>query len=309
MEIWTEIKILVPAEYTEMTGDIANMCVPYGIYIEDYRDLEQAAEEIAHIDLIDEELLKKDRTRSIIHIYISPEDNPAEAIAFLRERLTAENIPFEIDTADSDRAEWENNWKQYFKPVKVGEKLLIRPVWEQIDDPEGRVVLDLEPGVAFGSGTHETTRLCLSVLEKYITPGCTMLDVGCGSGILSAASLLLGAKHVTGVDIDPLAVKTAAENIERNGFGEDRYTLINGNLTDKVSGVFDVIAANIVADAIIALSGGVKKFMRPDTVYIVSGIIDKREQDVVNALTSLGFTITERYEQNGWICFVVKCEM
>lgn len=306
MEIWTEIKILVPAEYTETTGNIANMCVPYGIYIEDYRDLEQAALEIAHIDLIDEELLKKDRTRSVVHIYISPEENPAEAIAFLKERLAAAGIPFEIETADSDRADWENNWKQYFKPIKVGERLLIRPVWEEIADTEGRVVLDLEPGIAFGSGTHETTRLCLSVLEKYITPGCSMLDVGCGSGILSAASLLLGAEHATGVDIDPLAVKTAAENIRRNGFGDERFTLIHGNLTDKVSGTFDVIAANIVADAIIALSGGVRQFMRPDTVYIVSGIIDQREQDVLNALSSLGFRVKERYEMNGWICMVVQ---
>lgn len=306
MEIWTEIKILVPAEYTEVTGDIANMCVPYGIYIEDLRDLEQATMEIAHIDLIDEELLKKDRTKSVIHIYISPEDVPAEAIAFLRERLTAEGIPFEIETAESDRAEWENNWKQYFKPVEVGEKLLIRPVWEEVADPKGRLVLDLEPGVAFGSGTHETTRLCLSVLEKYITPGCSMLDVGCGSGILSAASLLLGAGHITGVDIDPLAVKTAEENIVRNGFGADRYTLIHGDLTDKVSGLFDVIAANIVADAIIALSGGVKAFMRPDTVYIVSGIIEKREPDVTDALATLGFSVAERYEQNGWICLVAR---
>ncbi|MBQ6019924.1 MAG: 50S ribosomal protein L11 methyltransferase [Clostridia bacterium] len=306
MEIWTEIKLLVPAEYTETAGDIANMCVPYGIYVEDYRDLEQAALEIAHIDLIDEDLLKKDRTKSVVHLYISPEDNPAEAIAFLSERLRAEGIPFEIETAESDRADWENNWKQYFKPIKVGEKLLIRPVWEEIPDTEGRVVLDLEPGVAFGSGTHETTQLCLSVLEKYVTPGCTMLDVGCGSGILSAASLLLGASHVTGVDIDPLAVKTAAENIKRNGFGEDRYTLIHGNLTDKVRGTFDVIAANIVADAIIALSGGVRAFMRPDTVYIVSGIIENRERDVTDALDALGFLIRERYERNGWLCLAVK---
>ncbi len=306
MEIWTEIKISVPAGFTDAAGDIANMCVPYGIYIEDYRDLEQAALEIAHIDLIDEELLKKDRTKSVVHIYISPEDNPAEAIAFLKERLGAEHIPFEIDTADSDRAEWENNWKQYFKPIKVGDRLLIRPVWEEISDAEGRVVLDLEPGVAFGSGTHETTQLCLSVLEKYITPGCTMLDVGCGSGILSVAGLLLGAGHAVGVDIDPLAVKTARENLARNGFGEDRCDLIHGNLTDKVSGTFDVIAANIVADAIIALSGGVKRFMRPDTVYIVSGIIDKREQDVLDALAGFGFAVLERYERNGWLCFVLK---
>ncbi|MBR1811911.1 MAG: 50S ribosomal protein L11 methyltransferase [Clostridia bacterium] len=308
MENWTEIKIIVPAAHTDVTGDIANMCVPYGIYTEDYRDLEQAALDIAHIDLIDEELLQKDRTKSIIHIYISPDDNPAEAAAFLEERLHAEHIPFAIEFALRDREEWENNWKKYFKPVKIGQKLLIRPVWEEIADAEkeNRVVLDLEPGIAFGSGTHETTRLCLSVLEKYITPGCDMLDVGCGSGILSVAALLLGANHATGVDIDSLAVKTAAENGARNGFGADKYTLIHGDLTDKVSGAFDVIAANIVADAIIALSGGIKQFMRENSVYIISGIIDKRESDVLAAVNALGFTVKERHEQNGWLCFVLE---
>ena len=308
MTIWTEIRIRVPSEYTDVTGDIANLCVPYGIYIEDYRDLEQAALEIAHIDLIDEDLLKKDRTHSVIHIYISPEENPAEAIAFLEARLAAAGVPYEVDTSPANQEEWENNWKQYFKPIKVGERLLIRPAWETVEDAGGRVVLELEPGAAFGSGTHETTRLCLSVLEKYIFPGCAMLDVGCGSGILSVASLLLGASHATGVDIDALAVKTAAENAARNGFGPDRCTLIHGNLTDKVSGTFDVIAANIVADAIILLSGGVRRFMRPDSVYIVSGIIEQREQDVLDAVTALGFSVKERHTLNDWLCLVLTGE-
>lgn len=306
MAEWTEIKITVPSEYTEVTGDIANMCVPYGIYTEDYRDLEQAASEIAHIDLIDEELLKKDRSKSLIHIYISPEENPAEASVFLEERLSAENIPFEIDLSLCKQDDWLNNWKKYFKPVPVGKKLLIRPVWEEEYDSCGRTVLNLEPGIAFGSGTHETTRLCLAALEKYIKPDCSMLDVGCGSGILSVASLLLGASHATGVDIDALAVKTAVENGKMNGFGEDRYTLLHGNLTDKITGKYDVIAANIVADAIIMLSADIRRFMTDDAVYIVSGIIDKREDDVLSAIEKLEFNIINRAEENGWVCLELK---
>lgn len=306
MADWTEIKITVPSEFTDITGDIANMCVPYGIYTEDYRDLELQAREIAHIDLIDEELLKKDRSKSLIHIYISPEENPSEASAFLEERLSCEHIPYEIDLSLCKQDDWLNNWKKYFKPVPVGEKLLIRPVWETDFDCGGRTVLNLEPGIAFGSGTHETTRLCLSVLEKYITPGCSMLDVGCGSGILSVASLLLGAEKATGVDIDALAVKTARENGKMNGFSEDSYTLLHGNLTDRISGKYDVVAANIVADAIIMLSKDIRQFMNNGAVYIVSGIIDQRENDVLTVLDELGFTVTERYAENGWVCLVLK---
>lgn len=300
---WTEIKVTVPVERVDEAGAIVSMTVPYGIYIEDYSDMEDAVLEIAHIDLIDEELLARDRSKGIVHVYISPEENPNEAVSFIKERLTAENISFEIDSVLCKNADWENNWKKYFKPMPVGEKLLIQPIWKDKVDAGDRVVLNLEPGLAFGSGTHETTRLCLEAIEKHITPGCKMLDIGCGSGILSIASLLLGAGEATGVDIDKLAVKTAMENANRNGFDESRYTLYHGNLTDKVHGKFDVIAANIVADAIIMLSKGVDEFMNDDSVYIVSGIIDMREDEVVLALDNYGFRITARHEEGGWLCF------
>ena len=300
---WTEIKVTVPVERVDEAGAIVSMTVPYGIYIEDYSDMEDAVLEIAHIDLIDEDLLERDRTKGIVHVYISPEENPNEAVSFIKERLDSENISYEIDTVLCKNADWENNWKKYFKPMPVGEKLLIQPIWKDKVESGDRVVLNLEPGLAFGSGSHETTRLCLAAIEKYITPGCKMLDIGCGSGILSIASLLLGAEEATGVDIDKLAVKTAMENAVRNGFDESKYTLYHGNLTDKVSGKFDVIAANIVADAIIMLSKGVDEFMNDNSVYIVSGIIDVRENEVVSALDNYGFRITARHEEGGWLCF------
>lgn len=300
---WTEIKVTVPVERVDEAGAIVSMTVPYGIYIEDYSDMEDAVLEIAHIDLIDEELLARDRSKGIVHVYISPEENPNEAVSFIKDRLYAENIPFEIDSVLCKNSDWENNWKKYFKPMPVGERLLIQPIWKDKVDAGDRVVLNLEPGLAFGSGTHETTRLCLEAIEKHITPGCKMLDIGCGSGILSIASLLLGAGEATGVDIDKLAVKTAMENANRNGFDESKYTLYHGNLTDKVHGKFDVIAANIVADAIIMLSKGVDEFMNEDSVYIVSGIIDMREDEVVSALDNYGFRITARHEEGGWLCF------
>ncbi len=300
---WTEIKVTVPVERVDEAGSIVSMTVPYGIYIEDYSDMEDAVLEIAHIDLIDEDLLAKDRTKGIVHVYISPEENPNEAVSFIKERLDSENIPYEIDSSLCKNADWENNWKKYFKPIPIGEKLLIQPIWKDKVDAGDRVVINLEPGLAFGTGSHETTRLCLEAIEKHIKPGSKMLDIGCGSGILSIASLLLGASEATGVDIDKLAVKTAMENAERNGFDEKKYTLYHGNLTDKVSGKFDVIAANIVADAIIMLSKCVDAFMNDDSVYIVSGIIDIRENEVVSALNEYGFRITARHEEGGWLCF------
>lgn len=303
-ESWTEVKIEVPADRVDLAGDIANMVVPYGIYIEDYSNLEAEAMEIAHIDLIDEELLAKDRSKAIVHVYISPEANPAEAISFLEERYRAEKIPHEISCASCVKEDWINNWKKYFKPIPVGKKLLIRPIWEENFDADGRIVLDLEPGLAFGTGTHETTRLCLELLEKYIRPGCEFLDMGCGSGILSVAALLLGAKSAVGVDIDPLAVKTAVENAKSNGV-EERFTGICGNLADKVSGKFQVVAANIVADIVILLSKDAPRFLEKDSVYIVSGIIDAREDDVLSALSDT-FTVLERREEKGWVAMALK---
>ncbi|MGN0453809.1 MAG: 50S ribosomal protein L11 methyltransferase [Ruminococcus sp.] len=306
MPQWTEIKIEIHTADVDKASDIANMVVPYGIYIEDYAALEQEVQEIAHIDLIDEELLQKDRTKAYIHIYLEPDVSPAEAVAFLSERFTSEGIDHKIDTSGCAEEDWRNNWKKYFNPTPVGEKLLIRPSWRDDFDPEGRAVLNIDPGLAFGTGNHETTRLCLELIEKYIKVGGSVLDVGCGSGILAIGALLLGAESALGVDIDPIAVDTAKDNAKINGV-EDKFSVICGDLTEKVSGKFDLIAANIVADAIIELSGKVKQFMKEDTVYIMSGIIDLRRDRVVNALEP-DFDIIEEHGENGWVCLAAKAK-
>lgn len=301
---WTEILIEVPAALVETAGNIANMTVPYGIYIEDYTNLEAEAMEIAHIDLIDEALLQKDRTKAWIHVYIRPGDNPGEAIAFLRERFASENIPGIITSAGCAEEDWINNWKKYFKPIPVGERLLIRPIWEEAFDAGGRIVLHLEPGLAFGTGTHETTRLCMEMLEEYLNPGDTLLDMGCGSGILAIAGLLLGAENAVGVDIDPLAVKIAVENAKINGVGE-RFTAICGDLTEKVTGKYKLVVANIVADVVVLLSQAAPKFMEADSVYLISGIIDTREQDVLDAIGGK-FEVIKRKEERGWVAMALR---
>ncbi len=302
---WTEIKIKVPVESTETAEAIANMVVPYGIYVEDYSNLEQDALDIAHIDMIDEDLLAKDRTVSIIHIYISDEENPFEAVAYLKEQYAAVGIGCEIDTDSISEAEWADNWKKFFKTTEIGEKLVIRPSWEEYDNKAGRVVLSIDPGAAFGTGTHATTRMCLGLLEKYIYPDCTMLDIGSGSGILSIAGVLLGSKCADGVDIDPVAVKVAAENAEMNNIS-DKVTFIKGDLCDKITDRYDVVCANIVADVIISLLENVDTFMKENSVFICSGIIDIREDDVKAAFNKYGFEIIDEETMENWRAFAVK---
>ena len=269
MKNWTEIKIAVDAADIDRAGDIANAAASCGIYIEDYRDLEQTVEEIAHIDLIGEELLAKDRSKGFVHLYLEPDVSPAEAAAFLSQRFESEGIAHTIELLDCAEEDWRNNWKKYFHPIAVGEKLMIVPSWYENYDTQGRIALNIDPGLAFGTGGHETTRLCLEMCEKYMKAGDSVLDVGCGSGILGIAALLCSAGRAVGVDIDEKAVETARENAAVNGV-DDRYTAIHGSFTDKVEGKYDIVLANIVADAILFLSRGVADFMKKDAVYIVS---------------------------------------
>ena len=310
---WTEIAITVPAEDVDRAGDIAQMVVPYGIYIEDYSNLEQEAWEIAHIDLIDEELLNKDRTKGIIHVYISPEENPAEAISFLQERYTAEGVPFTIDTADCVMEDWLNNWKKYFKPIPVGQSLLIRPTWEEDYDAGNRKVLHLEPGLAFGTGTHETTRLCMELLERYIKSDMDVLDVGCGSGILGMLALKFGAAYSVGTYLDPCAIEATYENMKVNGIPEDRYEVMIGNIIDdkevqdKVGyGCYDIVVANILADVLVELTPVIVSQLKPGGIYITSGIIDDKEQTVVDAVKAAGLEVLDVTYQGEWVC-VTAC--
>ena len=301
---WTEITVKIPTEYTDTAAAIANMTVPYGIYIEDYSDLEAKAEEIAHIDLIDEELINKDRTEALIHIYISECDNAAEALAFLKERLTAENIPFSCGAEGVNDADWSENWKKYFHATEIGDKLAIVPSWEEYDNKENRKILHIDPGAAFGTGPHATTSLCLSMLENYVAEGSKMLDIGCGSGILSIASVLLGAETAVGVDIDAQSVKTAKENAELNNVsGKTEY--IVGDLADKINGKYNVVCANIVADVVIRLLGDVRTFMDENAVLLVSGIIDARENDVLAAAEKHGFKVKEKQYKDNWCAFAL----
>ncbi len=301
---WTEITARVPTDKTDEAAAIANMTVPYGIYIEDYTNLEADAEEIAHIDLIDEELVNKDRTHSIIHMYIAESDNAVEAVSYLRERFTACGIENEIKCELVDDADWNENWKKYFKAFEIGEKLAVCPSWESYDNKDNRTVISLDPGAAFGTGSHATTSLCLEILEKRVTQDTTVLDIGTGSGILAIAADLLGAKSAIGVDIDAQSVKTAIQNAEINGVSEKTEFLV-GDLADKISGKYDIVCANIVADVVIRLFDNVADFMKDNGILIVSGIIDMRAAEVEQSAKEHGFKITESLMREEWHAYVL----
>ncbi len=300
---WTEIVIQVPTAHTEQAAAIANMTVSHGIYIEDYSDLEAGAWEIAHIDLIDEDLLKNDRNHSLIHIYLSKEVNPTESVEYITERLTFLGIEHKVRQTDISEEEWENNWKQFFKCTEIGQRLCVRPCWEEYENKENRVILSIDPGAAFGTGTHATTSMCLELLEELITPQQTVLDIGAGSGILSVAAVLLGAEKADGVDIDPVAVRVAKENATLN-FVQDKTHYILGDLDKEITEQYDIVVANIVADAIIALSASAGRRMKEKGLFLCSGIIDLRAEEVKAALEAQGFRILRRVTKQNWVAFL-----
>lgn len=295
---WTELSITVSTAQAEEACAIAQMAAGGGIYLEDYSDLEEKTLEIAHIDLIDEELIKKDRSKAVIHLYLSPEQTPDEALAYIGSRLTSCGIPFSIATTGVREEDWANAWKTYYHAIALSDKLAICPSWEQFTPQPGQKVIHLDPGMAFGTGTHETTRLCLSLLEDVLHGGMSMLDVGCGSGILAICAKLLGSGRTVGVDIDEVAVRVAKENAAFNHCGD--IEILCGDLAADIEGPFDVICANIVADAILRLAKDLPALMHEKSVCIVSGIIDTRRDEVEQGLIAAGLTPVRTALQNGW---------
>ena len=211
-----------------------------------------------------------------------------------------------VDLANVREEDWANNWKQYFKPLTVGEKLVIKPSWEDYEQKDGRTILEIDPASSFGTGQHNTTQLCLELIEKNLRKGDRLLDLGCGSGILSIASILLGAKEITAVDISQNSVETAKENAAKNHIAVEKYTAYCGDiisensLVEKIGGGFDLIAANIVADVLIAMSPIFERFVKKGGTLILSGIITERADEVIEAVKSKGYTMLELREKDGW---------
>lgn len=300
---WTDIKIITDKKYEDIFDFVSAEICPMGVQIEDYSDLETEVENIAHVDLIEQDLLDKDRTKIIVHHYISPELDAQGLRLTLENRLDELGVEYKCETEFVNQEDWETGWKKYYHAMNIGERLAVCPSWEECDTD--RHVIKLDPGMAFGTGTHETTHLCLEVLDREIKGGERVLDVGTGSGILGIAAIMLGAGEVEGVDIDPTAVKVAIENAELNGVA-DKFVVKVGDLADEAKGKYQIVVANIVANAIMLLSKTIPQFLDKDGLYIMSGIIDTRKDEVVACLENIGFEITKVHEKNGWVCLEAK---
>lgn len=305
METWNELTVKVKTEDTARASDVCTVIADMGIYVEDYSDLENVVWNIAHVDLIEQELLERDRTHSLIHVYIKQEKDALECVEFIKARLDAEGIEYETSIVGVNEEDWANNWKQYYHTQRIGKRIVVTPSWEEYTPSGDDVQMRLDPGMAFGTGTHDTTRLCLELLEEVVTPETRILDVGTGSGILSVGGVLLGAPSALGVDIDPVAVKVANENAEINEV-TDKTEFVCGDLTDKVHGKFEIVTANIVADVIIRLLSTVKNYLLKGGVLIVSGIIDTRADEVENACHEAGFITEKRLEHGGWVAIKLR---
>lgn len=269
-------------------------------------------------DYYDEELTKMKDCESCIKVYLADNNQGNELfkeITKFVENLKAEHMDvdfgrLEITTRMLNDEDWANNWKQYFKPFTVSDKIIIKPSWEEYNEStEGKLILEIDPGMSFGTGQHHTTRLCIEQIIKHMTEGMRVLDMGCGSGILSIASILLGAENCVGVDIDENAVRIAKENAELNNIFEDRFSLYCGDVTndeklqEKIgNNKYDMIAVNIIAQIIMGMSMTFPKFLKKGGLVIASGIIKKYLQDVLDNFKELGFEVIEINDSEEWVC-------
>ena len=291
-----------------------------GFIIHDPADFEEFLENKEYNwDYVDDSLMGLKTVEPHITCYVQDNEQGAEMLSALGGTLDelkendTDDFYGSLDvTIDCVREEdWANNWKQYYKPFTVGEKLIVKPSWEEVENTDGRKILEIDPASSFGTGQHHTTKLVMEALEDIVKPGAKVLDLGCGSGILSIASLLFGAEKVTMCDIFENAVKTASENVEKNNFTHEHYTAYCGNIIDdaelrsKLGTGYDVVCANIVADVIIGMSPLFAGFMKPDATLIVSGIIDERLDEVNAALTENGFVIADSRSEEGWNCIIL----
>lgn len=297
---WSQIKVTCKVQNLETVKAIMT-AIDVSIMVEDYSDIETGLKTV-YGDLIDESILNSDKSVASCSVYVSEDQNIAEHISFIQTQLDSNKIEAKIEVLGTNEEEWSTAWRKYYKPTPIGHRMVVVPSWEEYEAKEGEIIIDMEPGMAFGTGTHETTRLCAELLEENIKSGDYLLDVGSGSGILAICASKLGAAKCAACDIDPVAVRTEVENAERNDCHNiDCYVsdllsdvkLIDGKL-------FDVVTANIVADIIIRMAPDIGKFIREGGYLIASGIIEEREAEVDAVVTKCGFEKVGAKHEKGW---------
>ena len=318
---WIEAKIFTTTEGIEPLSAMLLESGINGFQVEDDNELKEFLQTSSEFwDYVDEELLNKPVGETKIIFYVSANPYGNELLLGVKsgiERLKAMDIGLDLGRLHIETSEklndedWLNKWKDFYKPFSIGEKIIIKPCWEEFEAEDGKVVFSINPGHVFGTGLHQTTQLCMLALEKYINNESVVLDLGCGSGILSIIALLLGAKSAFACDIDKNAIKVAYDNAELNGIGKDKYYVTSGNVIDDKAlqdeigyEKYDVIVANIIADVICAISPVVPKQLKKDGIFISSGIIKDRIQDVYDAFEENYLEVVDTVCKDEWVSII-----
>ncbi len=317
---WLEARIETSKEGLDLLCSALEEIGFTGFAIHDPDDFDDLmAQRAGHWDYLEEGLRESILEGApSVTVYVPRNAQGAEqfsALQSLLKQLQSEHDNFgtlALTTKDLREEDWENSWKAYFHPFELGERLLVAPAWEEPENAQNRVILRVDPGSSFGTGQHETTRLCLTLLEECVENGAKVLDLGCGSGILSIAAILLGAKSALAVDIEENAVKAALDNAALNGIDMENYTALRGDilkdsaLVKKIGGGYDIVAANIVADVLIAMGGLFGGFLAPRGVLLLSGIIEARAEEVQEAMARQGFALEEARADGGWYALKLR---
>ena len=307
---WIEVRVITKSEALEPISGIFYSLDCKGVAIEDPEDILGREQGPLTWDFADINVLEHKGKVAVVKAYFAEEDNIEDVLQYVNERLTElKEMGLDLGEAKVEHEkmyeeDWANTWKQYYKPSKVGEKIVVKPIWEEYEAKDGELVVDLDPGMAFGTGTHETTRMCIQALERYVKEESTVFDVGCGSGILAIAAAKLGAMLAVGVDLDPVAVESSIENVGYNNL--KNIEILHGNLVEVIDGKADIVVANILAEIICILTDDVKRVLKDSGVFITSGIIHDRVDMVCEKLEATGFEVIEKNRDGEWNCIVAK---
>lgn len=314
---WVKLTLKTLTEAVELVSDMLMDMGIEGIEIKDNVPITEKERKEMFIDILPE--LDTDNKEAFVSFYLEEGANVQEVVTSVKEGLKELSVfvdtgSGEIEVSETEDTDWINNWKAYFKPFRLDDTIVIKPTWEELKDKKaGDIVIELDPGTAFGTGSHETTKLCILALKKYLTPGMEVLDVGSGSGILSIIASRLGAKKVLGTDIDPRAVEASVENTAVNSIPEEKVSFLNGDIISdenlkETAGFekYDIAVANILADIIIPLSGKIGVHLKPGGLFISSGIINTKKEQVLTAVKANGFEVLAVEEMGDWVSVIAK---
>lgn len=316
---WIECSIYTTSEALEVVSAMLLENGINGFQIEDYKDMINFLNSNStQWDYLDDDIINNNNETNI-KFYVSQNVYGKEIITRIKSELERlKNLGLELDLGnlklvikDVDEKDWIDNWKKYYKPFKIGEKILIKPEWENVDNPDNRIIFNINPGHVFGTGLHQTTQLCIEQLEKYVTEDSKVLDLGCGTGILSVISLMLGASKAFAIDIEPNAIKVAYDNADLNNVDKSKYTVVSGNILSDtqiknkiLNENYNIVVSNIVADVIIGLSDFAYESLDNNGIFIASGIIKERLDEVYKKLNDSNFSILNTFYKDDWVCVV-----